>query len=449
MSSMRIAHQYRLLPTTNQKATINRWLDMLRHQYNHLLSDRFNWWECNRSPVNSCPLVCHLPELREQPDYYSQKRSLVELKDSRPWYKDIHSQVLQNCVERVKLAMNRFIKRDSKGQKSGKPRFKAKNRYRTFTYPQGDNKWIVGNKINLPKIGLIKVIWHRPIPDGFTVKTVSITKKADGFYVTLSLEDKTISDFIPVEILPTMGNSIGIDMGLEKFATTSDGVLIEPSKFLRKNEEKLNSLQSKASSRPKKSRARKLLYKKVAKLHQKIARQRKQFHFEESQKLLSRADVIFVEDLSVKNMSRRCKPKIDEKGNYLPNGQSAKSGLNKSFADAGLSQFVEILSFKAEKAGLKVIKVDPKGTSQHCSNCLEKVPKELSDRWHCCPFCSTILDRDLNSAILIKKVGLGIASLKNAQPTPKGRKRSPRRTASAVGDGSMSLKMIMSKAHPN
>ncbi|MGC8711901.1 MAG: RNA-guided endonuclease InsQ/TnpB family protein, partial [Leptodesmis sp.] len=122
------------------------------------------------------------------------------------------------------------------------------------------------------------------------------------------------------------------------------------------------------------------------------------------------------------------KPKQDEAGKFLPNGQSAKSGLNKSIADAGWSQFIGILSFKAEKAGSRVVKVNPKGTSQHCSNCLNRVPKELSDRWHSCPHCGTELDRDTNAAILIKKVGLGIGLLKNAQPA-SARKRSPRCTA--------------------
>ena len=124
-------------------------------------------------------------------------------------------------------------------------------------------------------------------------------------------------------------------------------------------------------------------------------------------------------------MSQRCKPKQDDSGNYLPNNQAAKSGLNKSFADGGLSQFVEILTSKAEKAGLLVVKVDPKGTSQHCSKCLNRVPKELSDRWHKCPNCALILDRDLNSAILIQKVGLGSASLKNDQSSNKRKGKKP------------------------
>ena len=427
---MRIAYQYKLLPTTKQKARLNNWLSMLRHCYNWMLADRFNWYEQNRCAVNSCPLITHLPPLREQPEYYGQKRSLVKLKQDKPWYKDIYADVLQDCVKRVKLTFQRFVSGDSKGSRSGKPRFKGRNRYRTFSYPRIKQDCIQGNKIVLPKIGAVKLRLHRSFPPGFLVKTASVTKKADGFYVTLSLEDKSVPDF-SVEVVPSSENSIGIDLGLEKIVSTSTGELILPPKYFRASQDKLARLQQKAGERKKGSRARKLLYRKAAKLHQKIARQRKQFHFETAQWLLSKADVVFIEDLSVKNMSRRCKPKqtpltspliggMPKAGGYLPNGQSRKAGLNKSFADAGLSQFVDILFYKAEKAGRKVIKVDPRGTSQHCSNCLNRVPKELSDRWHCCYHCGLILDRDLNSAELIKKVGLG-ASLTKKRSTRKGR----------------------------
>lgn len=389
---MRIAYQYKLLPTTKQKARLNNWLSMMRHCYNWMLADRFDWYEQNRCWVNACPLICHLPSLCEQPEYYGQKRSLVQLKQDRPWFKEIYADVLQDCVKRVKLAFSRFIKGDNKGSRSGKPRFKGPNRYRTFSYPRIKQDCIQGNKIVLPKIGAVKLRLHRTLPPGFMIKTALVTKKADGFYVTLSLEDKSV----PVntnDIIPSKNNSIGIDLGLEKFVSTSTGQLIPPPKYFRANQDKLARLQQKASERKKGSRARKLLYRSCARLHQKIARQRKQFHFETAGGLLSSTEVVFVEVLQVKNMSRRCKPKQNEDGKYLPNAQSRKAGLNKSFADAGLRQFVDILSYKAEKAGLKVIKVDPRGTSQHCSNCLNRVPKELSDRWHCCYHCGLILDR--------------------------------------------------------
>lgn len=88
---MRLAYQYKLRPTKSQIEKIDKTLDMLRHQYNYMLAERFNWYERNRCEINACPLICHLPELKDRPTYYSQKQSLVQLKIDRPWYKDIHS----------------------------------------------------------------------------------------------------------------------------------------------------------------------------------------------------------------------------------------------------------------------------------------------------------------------------------------------------------------------
>ena len=181
------AYQYRLKPTKQQVVEIDRWLAMLCSQYNYLLADRFDWYERNRSPINACSLLCHLPDLRNNPDYYSQKKTLPLLKKTHPWYAEIYSQVLQDVVKRVKVTFDRFLKGDSNGKRSGRPRFKQRNRYRTFLYPQIKEGCLSGNLINLPMFGKVKVISHRPIPDGFKIKTVSITKKADGYYATLAL----------------------------------------------------------------------------------------------------------------------------------------------------------------------------------------------------------------------------------------------------------------------
>jgi len=158
------AYQYRLRLTKSQEAEIERWLDMLRHQYNYLLAEKFNWYEQNRCFINSCPLVCYLPELRNNPDYFSQQNSLPQLKKDRPWYKAVQSQVLQNCVKRVDLAFKRFLKGDSNGKKSGRPRFKGKNRYKSLTFPSLPKNPINGNILTLPKFGKVKMIYHRPIP---------------------------------------------------------------------------------------------------------------------------------------------------------------------------------------------------------------------------------------------------------------------------------------------
>nr|WP_033374001.1 RNA-guided endonuclease TnpB family protein [Spirulina subsalsa] len=426
---MRIAYQYRIKPTYEQRCQMERWLDMLRCQYNWMLADRFDWWEMNRTPVNVCPLVCSIAEPREQPDYYNQKRSLVSLKDERPWYKEIHSQVLQDMVKRVGKAFDRFVKGDKNGKRSGKPRFKGKNRYRTFTYPQAKPDWIDGNRIKLPKIGAVKFIQHRSLPDGFALKTVSITLKADGWYVTFSLEDKSVPSQLVETIVTTVANSIGVDAGLEYFMACSDGTMKPPPKFYRQAEDKLAKLQSKRDERGLGSKSRRKLNERIAKLHQRIARQRKQWHFETAQELLDKAEVIFVEEIKVSNMSRRNKPKQGEDGVFLPNGQSAKSGLNKSFADAGIAGFLnEILPFKAAKAGKMVVKINPAGTSQHCAICLNRVPKKLSDRWHDCPHCGASMPRDVNSGVLIKKVGLG-HRLTIKRESGATRRRSPRCTA--------------------
>ena len=424
---MKIAYQYKLLPTYEQRCRMNKWLDMLRHQYNYLLADRFDWWEMNRCPVDACPLVCSIAELRDKPEYYGQKRALVSLKQERAWYKDVYADVLQDMVKRVDLAFQRFIKGDAKGKRSGRPRFKGKNRYRTFGYQRVKPDCINGNRVTLPKLGGIRFIQHRPIPDGFTIKRALVTCKPDGWYVTLTIENHDVPQ--QSEIVATEANSLGIDAGLEYFVACSDGTLIDPPKFFRKAEAKLARLQAKRELRKKGSTARRKLNHKIAKLHQQIARQRRQWHFELAGELAKMADVLFVEDLKVANLTRRNKAKQAEDGTYLPNGQAAKAGLNKSFADAGIAGFLnEILPSKVAKTGGKVVKVNPAGTSQHCAICLNRVPKELSDRWHHCPHCGASLQRDHNSGLLIKKVGLGV-SLTIKRESGKSRRRSPRRTA--------------------
>ena len=424
---MIVAYQYRLKPSYEQRCRLNSWLEKLRCQYNYLLADRFDWWEDNRCALNACPLTCSLASLRAQPEYYGQKRLLVQLKQDRPWYKDIHAHVLQDMVKRVDLAFQRFLKGDQNGKRSGKPRFKGKNRYRTLGFPSIKSNCVNGNRITFPKLGELKFIQHRPLPEGFIIKRALITKKADGWYVTLTLEDQSIPTNT-IDLQPTEENSIGLDAGLEFFVACSDKTTVKPPKFYRQAEDKLGKLQAKKELRSKGSKSRRKLNQRIAKLHQRISRQRKQWHYELANQLLDQADVIFTEDLKVSNLNRRNKPKQAKDGTFLPNGQSAKSGLNKSFADAGIAGFLnEILPYKAEKAGKQVIKVNPSGTSQHCAICLNRVPKELSERWHSCS-CGASMPRDINSGILIKKVGLGVR-LTLKRESSKKKRRSQRSVA--------------------
>lgn len=380
---MRTSYQYRLKPTKKQAEIIDNTLDMLRCQYNYQLAQRFDWYEMNRCSIDRCSLVsCHIPELKDNPNRFSQQATLTQLKKDRPWYKNIHSQVLQEVPKKVEIAFDKWLKGDSNGKKSGRPRFKGQGSYKTFTYPQFKKEHFVNSKITLSKIGTVKVVVHRQIPEGFDIKTVSVTKKANGYYVTLSLDDKTVPTVKP-DFNPE--NIVGIDVGLIDFYVTSDNERIAAPKFLRKAERKLKSAQRKVSRRKKGSNRRKKAVKSLAIQHKKVADTRKDFHFKTANNLFKKYDVVAVEKLNIKGL--------------------AKSRLAKSVNDAGWGQFLSILTVKAENTGLKVVEVNPNGTSQECSSCGQKVRKPLSQRIHNCPVCHISLCRDLNASLNIKARG--------------------------------------------
>jgi putative transposase len=456
---MKLTYRYKLRPTKEQNVTMIEWLNLCRRQYNYRLGQRFRWWEETRTPINSCPLNVSvvpveriyqdIPEFRVQVrdgrklgedglpvtrkgdkhsnivDGYVQWNTvqLGDLKNTKklfPEYKKIHSQVLQDVINRVETAFSNFINPDKSGNHAGKPKFKGLHYYKSFTYSQLKNKHISENQVNLSGIGKVEFIEHRPIPAGFVVKLGTVKLEADGWYLSLALEDKTVPIKEDEEICPTIENSIAIDVGLERFLTCDDGSYIEIPRFLRKASDRLARLQRAKSKLPKGHKDKLKLYEAIAKLHQKIARQRQDFHFVTAYWLFSKADVVFIEDLKLRNLIRRNKPKSDGKGGFLPNRQSQSSGMNKSWLDAGHSSFFQILEWVAWKLGKRAIKINPWGTSQYCHACLNKVPKSLSDRWHSCS-CGASLNRDENSGKLIKLLGLGLASIETAPP----RERSP------------------------
>lgn len=180
---MKLTHQYRLRPTKLQVAQLEEWLETCRRTYNRMLGERFSWWENNRCAVNSCSIVsCGIAPLKDKPNYYSQQNNLVPLKAKYPQIGLVQSQVLQNVAKRVDLAYERFVAGDSNNKRSGRPRFKGLGRYRSLTFTQMKQTCISGNRISLPKLGSIKLVLHRPIPDGFKIKTAVISLKADGWY---------------------------------------------------------------------------------------------------------------------------------------------------------------------------------------------------------------------------------------------------------------------------
>jgi putative transposase len=294
--------------------------------------------------------------------------------------------------------MKAFFRRVKAGQTPGYPRFKSRERYASFCYPDAAGWQLKGNQLHLSKIGTMKVKLHRPLKG--QIKTCTLKREGEHCYVVFAIE---------VGLTPRLAYSdemVGIDLGTLRLATLSTGDTIENPRHYRCAEHKLKVKQQALKHKKRRSKRRKKAARLVGKVHRKVANQRKDFLHKQSRILVDTYETLVFEDLSPSNLSRRPKPKQDEDGTYLPNGAAAKGGLNKSILDAGWAQFQQYCSYKAEEAGRQVLFVDPHNTSQVCSACLEKGPhKDLSERLHVCPHCGVVLDRDSNAAINIARLG--------------------------------------------
>jgi putative transposase len=209
---------------------------------------------------------------------------------------------------------------------------------------------------------------------------VTISREADGWYVVISCVE------VPVMPSPLTGQETGIDLGLESFATRADGEMIQNPRHYRRGQRYVRLCQRRVDRRQKGSKRRAKAVVLLAKAHQHIARKRRDFHHKEARKLVEQYDVIYHEDLRVRNMVKN-------------------HALAKSISDAGWGQFLTILAFKAASAGKRVVAVNPAFTSQRCSGCGTMVWKRLSTRWHDCPECGLSLHRDHNSARDITRLG--------------------------------------------
>ncbi|MEG4287745.1 transposase [Microcoleus sp. C2C3] len=424
-NAMKTTYQYQFDPDIKQKLTLNHWLRICRYWYNRQLGDRFDWWEMNRTTVNACPLIVSISAPREKPNYYSQKQQLPIIKKDLVKvfhsgelldFKQVDSTILQDVSKRVDKAFERFIAGDSKGGRSGKPRFKTEADYRTMTFSTANSDWIKLVRKNwmyvrLPKLGVVKVRMHRRVPDGFTIKQASVTRKVDGWFIQLMLEDASVPEFTFDKVNPTWDNSVGLDAVLHEdvYLATSSGEKLPSLKPLRKNQAKLDRISRKRNKRKRGKAARRFLAKKEAKQHQKIARSRQDFHYKTAHKLVrSGAKFYFHEDLNLKSLTKRNKVKQDDEGTYLPNGQSAFAGLNKSWLDAAFGQFFKTLEYIAEKAGSVVVSQKPAYTSMLLCYRNEIVFADCNIREYWDEQHSLMVDRDINAAINLKKLGLDI-----------------------------------------
>ena len=361
--TVRKTFKYKLNPTAQQERELGCVLGLCRHLYNTALEQRITAWQRCRVSLSQ----------------YQQAAELKDIRAAMPEYAAIHSHVLQDVLARLEKTYQAFFRRMMAGEKAGFPRYQARTRWHSFTYMEyGNGARLDNGFLVLSKVGRIAVRWSRSVEG--TPKTVTISKEADGWYVCFSCAD------VPEQPLPTTGQETGIDLGIEAFATLSDGTRIFSPGWYRKAERRLKTAQRRVSRRKKGSTHRRKAVTLLAKAHQKVRRQREDFHHKVALQLVQTNDMIYHEDLQTANMVRN-------------------HHLAKSISDAGWSAFLTILSYKAACAGRSVIAVNPAFTSQICSGCGVLVAKGLSVRWHSCPACGISRHRDHNAARNIERLG--------------------------------------------
>ncbi len=359
---MKRTYKFRLYPTKQQATTLTQWLSTCRFLYNNSLAERKDAWQTHQQSVT----------------YYEQATKLQVAKQTNPFLKVVHSQVLQDALRRLDKNFNNFFKRIKNGENAGYPRFKGKYRYDSFTYPQSGFA-LEKKKFRLSKIGSITIKLHRPIPAEGVIKTCTIKRDVDHWYACFAVELPDPDPRSQREIK----KAVGVDVGLKSLLTLNNGATIDNPRWLRKSEKKVAKMQRRKDRKKKKgSNNRNKQNRKVAQVHRKIRHQRKDFHHKLSRKLVDSYDLIVYENLRITNLVKN-------------------PHLAKSISDAGWGQLMCFTEYKAAEAGTLVEYVSAYNTSQLCSRCGKLVPKTLATRIHSCPYCGLDLTRDHNSAITI------------------------------------------------
>ena len=354
-------YKYKIYPTKKQVVSLESQLEGHRFLYNQALFQKKEVYEQTGKGLGyTAQATGLLPKLKKE----SKNLALCNYSS------------LQQTLRRLDKSYKAFFRKIKTGQKAGYPRFKTAERFNTVNYASfGDGCQIKENRLYLQNVGCIKVKWHRSI-DG-NIKTLSVTRRNNKRYVSFVVECAT-------NFLPVTGKVVGIDVGLNAFVTTSDGVQISSPKYLRQSKRKLSKAQRLLSRRKKGSARRRKARIFVSKHYEKIANQRLDFCHKIAHWLVKNYDGFSVENLNIKNMVKN-------------------RHLAKSISDAGWGMFLNILKCKAESAGRWYQEIIPNGTSQECSQCGSVVKKSLAVRVHNCPYCGLSLDRDVNAALNILK----------------------------------------------
>lgn len=358
-------YKYRLRPTPAQVETLVQWAGCRRWLWNWALGRKQAHYAATGKSLSYNVLAGDMVDLKRQPDTL--------------WLKDCHSQVLQQVLMDLETAFVNFFEKRAKY-----PRFKSRKRTpHSMRFPQ--NVTVVDDRtVSIPKIGLVWAVIHRPLQG--VVKGATVKQDATGAWWVVF-----VCHIERPNVAPTCHNPVGIDMGLESFTTLHTGQKVAPPKFYRRGEKKLKRLARKLSRAQKGSNNRQKAKQRLAKAHQRVKNQRADWLHKHALGIIKQFDTVCIEDLNVRGLAR--------------------TKLAKSFNDAAVSQFVQMLGQKAEWHGGRVVKVGRfYASSKTCHRCHEKTTLTLSDRVWTCAICTTTHDRDGNAAINILHEGLRLVA---------------------------------------
>jgi putative transposase len=354
------AYKFRLYPNKTQEILINKTIGCVRFFWNNQVAT-FNSYNKETNPS-------------------VKFKTSTEVRNEFNWMKEVSAAVIQQKeIDFKEFKKQRFSVNRKKS--IGNPKFKKKGNQESFRLPNQKFN-VLDNKIQLEKIGKVKMVMDRVIPEG-KFMSVTVSKNPSGqFYASILIETE-------INYLPKKGKSVGIDVGLKEFIVTSDNDIVKNPKYFRESQSKLRTLQKHFARKQKGSKRRQKLKLKIAKIHQKITNQRDYFLHNESIKLVRNYDVIVIEDLNVSGMVKNRK-------------------LAKSISDASFSKFFSMLKYKSEWCGKELVQIGRfEPTSKTCS-CCGWVKKDLTlkDRVFICENCGIVIDRDYNASLNIHSVGV-------------------------------------------
>lgn len=358
-------YKFRIYPTSDQTQRLSNALSLLRDFYNAALQERREAWKLSRINVS----------------FFDQSKQIPDIRKLNPDYLQVQARTLMQTLRQLDKAFKAFFRRVKNGEKAGYPRFKGSAFFNTIIYNRDGFRWI-DNKLNLSLLGSFKIKLHRPIKG--QIKEVHVRREGAKWYAVISCSN------VPIVPLSPANNSIGVDVGVESFATLSDGTQIENWRYYESAAKQMRTAQRRVARRKKGSNRRRKAIALLRSIHQNVFNQRNDFQHKVSTWLIRSYGLIAVEKLNILGMS--------------------KGILAKQVHDAAWGSFFHKLTYKAECAGRKLIEVDPKGTSQTCI-CGATVKKSLKVRWHHCLICGLSEHRDIVSSQVILSRGLRVQQL--------------------------------------